>query len=75
MALWSLVKSSLYRSLALPLFCLYIHFGSVNYTLWGQYTIIYLHGLTNTGSLWVLHFQPHRFQGIKLDWFHIQTTV
>ena len=36
---------------------------------------MYQHGLTNIGSLWVLHFQPHRFQGIQLYQFHSQTTV
>ena len=33
------------------------------------------HGLTNTGSLWVLHFQTHRLQGIQLYQFHSKTTV
>ena len=33
------------------------------------------HGLINTGSMWVLYFQPHRLQGVQLDKFHWQTTV
>ena len=33
------------------------------------------HGVPNTDSLWVLYFQPHRFQGLKLDYFHSQTIV
>ena len=36
---------------------------------------MYRHGVTNTGSLWVLNLQPHRFQGVQLDYFHSQTTV
>ena len=41
----------------------------------GKYTIMYCHGLTNTGSLWVIHFQPHRFQGTQQYYFHSKTTV
>ena len=33
------------------------------------------HGVTNKGSLRVLHLQSHRFQGVQLDYFHIQNTV
>ena len=32
-------------------------------------------GVTNAGSMWVLHFQPNRFQGVQLDQFHSQTTL
>ena len=43
--------------------------------MWGQYTIIYRHRVTNRGSLWVLYFQPHRFQDFRIGYFHSQTTV
>ena len=43
--------------------------------MWSQYTIMDCHVATNTGSLWVLHLQPDRFQGIKFDYFQSQTTV
>ena len=33
------------------------------------------HGVPNTGSILVLYFQPHRFQGFQLDYFHSKTTV
>ena len=33
------------------------------------------HGLTNTGSMWVLHFQPHRLQGIQLNYFNSQNNM
>ena len=33
------------------------------------------HGVTNTSGLWVLHLQPHRYQGVQLDYFHSQNTV
>ena len=36
---------------------------------------MYCQGMTNTGSLWVLHFKPHSFQGAQLDFFHSKTTV
>ena len=75
MALWILVKKLLHWSLVLPLFCLYIQCGGGNSQLWVQYTIMDCRGLTNTVSLWVLNFQPHRFRGIQLDKFHSQTTV
>ena len=38
--------------------------------MWGQYTIMDCHGVTNTGILWVLNFQPHRFQGVLLGFSH-----
>ena len=57
------------------MFCIYLHCGSDNYPLGGQYIIMDQYGLTNAGSLWVLNFQPHRFQGIQLDYFHSQTTM
>ena len=41
--------------------------------MWYQYTIMYYHGVTNAGGLWILNFQPHMFQGFQLDYFHIQT--
>ena len=34
-----------------------------------------LHGVTNTGSMWVLNFQPHRLQDDEWDQIHCQTTV
>ena len=40
-----------------------------------QYTIMDNHGVTNTGSLWVLHFQTHGFQGVQLYCFQSQTTM
>ena len=57
------------------MFCLCIHCGSVNSPMWGQYTIIDCHGVTNTGSLWVLNLQTQMFQVIQLDYLHSQTTV
>ena len=36
---------------------------------------MYRHGLANKYSLWFLYLQPHRFQGVQLNFFHIQTTV
>ena len=33
------------------------------------------HGSSNTGSMWVLYFQPHRFKGTQLDHFHIETSM
>ena len=54
---------------------IYTHCSIGNYPLWGKYTIMDFHELTNTGSLQVIHFQPHRFQGIQLDQFHNKTTV
>ena len=43
--------------------------------MWVQYTIVDRHGVINKGSLWVLNFQPHRFQGVQLYQFFSQTTV
>ena len=52
------------------------------YRLWqwqlstvGKYIIMDCHWLTNADSLWVLNFKPHRFQGIQLNQFRIQTTL
>ena len=63
--LWSLVKNTLFNSLVLPFFCLCLHFGSGNAPIWYQYNILDCRGETNTSGLWVLHFQPYRFQGVK----------
>ena len=52
-----------------------IHCGSGNTPIWGQYTILDIHGVNNTGSLWILYVQSHIFQGVPLDWFNSQTTT
>ena len=69
------MKNSLYWSLVIPLFYLFIHFGIDNYPMWAQYTLMDRHRVTNTGILWVLHLQPHRFQGFQVDYFHSKTIV
>ena len=56
-----------------PFLC--IQCGNDSYLMLDQYSIIDFHGVTNTFGLWVLHLQPHRFQGFRLDCFHSQTTV
>ena len=33
------------------------------------------HKVINTGDLWILHFQPHKFEDLQLDYFHSETTV
>ena len=43
--------------------------------MWVQHTIMDFHGVTNTGSMWVLKFQPHRLQDDEWDQIHCQTTV
>ena len=75
MALWSLVKNSLYWSLVLHFFCLCIRCVSGNSPIWVQYTIMDCHGVTNTYNLWVLYLEPQKFQSVQLDYLHIQTTM
>ena len=43
--------------------------------MWGQYIIIDSHGVTDTGSIWILHVQPHMLQGGQLDCCCNQTTA
>ena len=43
--------------------------------MWGQYTIIYFHVVTNKGGIWVLNLQQHSFQVFQLDYFHSQTNM
>ena len=31
------------------------------------------YGVTNTGSLWVFNFRPHRFQSVQLNYFYSKT--
>ena len=73
--LWSFMKKSLCRSLVLNLFCLLIHFISGNAPIWGQYTNLDYHGGTNTGSMWILHMQPHILQCVQLYYWYIQSTA
>ena len=65
MELWSLVKIHCINHFFFPcFFC--IHCGSGSYLMWRQYKKKYFHVVKNTGGLWVLNFQPHRFQGVQL---------
>ena len=68
-------KYSLCHSLFITFLGLCIHWGSGNDPMWYQYIILDFHGVTNTCGLCYLHFQPHRFQGCQLNYFHIQTTI
>ena len=54
--------------------CIFIHYWSGNAPMRGQYIILDFHVLTNTYSIYVLYVQPHRFQGLQLDYCHTQTT-
>ena len=35
--------------------------------MWVQYINLDIHGVTNTGSIWILHVQPHMSQGVQWD--------
>ena len=63
------------QSLVIVLFCLFVHCGSGNATIWGQYIILDGHRVTNTVSMWILHVQPHMLQGVQLDCCCNQTTA
>ena len=43
--------------------------------MWGKYTILNFHWVNDTGGMWVLHLQQHRFQGVQLGYFQSQTSV
>ena len=42
--------------------------------MWSQYNILYFHGVTNTGGMWILHVKIHRFQVVQFYYCYIQTT-
>ena len=59
-------ENPLCNCLVITLLCLYVHWGSDNYPMWGQYTILDLHGVTNKGGLWALHVISQMLQVFQL---------